>query len=72
VVDVYGFDRRFSLLFVSEYEIDPAGEGPPNVLWLQRLSVDEYEESRIVATPRRELHVVHSELALLHDAKVET
>lgn len=69
--DIDGLDGGFALLLEAEHQIDPLAQRLGHLVRLQRLAVNEDEESRVVPGPRGQVHVVHP-LAVLPDAEIET
>ena len=59
VEDVDRFDGSRTGLFVTEDQVDPVVQVVAHPTRLERLPMDQDEQSRVAQTPRRQLHIVH-------------
>lgn len=69
--DVDGVDSRFAFLLEPEHEVDPLAQRLGDLVRLQSLPVDQDEQTRVVAGPWRQIHMIHS-LAVLPNTKIKT
>lgn len=68
---VDGMDGRLPLLLVPEHQVHPLADVLGHVVRLQRLAMDEDEESRVVPRPRRQVDVIHP-LTILTHSEIKT
>lgn len=71
VEHVDGLHGGFAFLLEPEHQVDPLAQSLGHLVRLQRLPVDQDEETRVVSGPRRQVHVVDP-LAVLPDTEIET
>ena len=69
--DIDGLDCSFAFLLEPEHQVDPLAQRLGDLLGLQRLSVDQDEQTRVVASPGRQVHVIHP-LAVLTYPEIKT
>lgn len=70
VEDIDGLYGSLALLLEPEDQVNPLAQRLRHLVRLQRLPVDEDEEARVAAGPRRQVHVVDP-VAVLTNSKVE-
>lgn len=71
VEDVDGLDSSFAFLLEPENQVDPLAQCLGDLVRLQRLSVDQDEETWVVAGPGRQVHMIHP-LTILTNTKIKT
>lgn len=69
--DVDGVDGGFAFLLEPEHQVDPLAQRLGHLVRLQRLPVDQDEQTGVVASPGRQIHMVYP-LAILTNAKIKT
>lgn len=71
VEDVDGLDSSFAFLLETEHQVDPLAQCLGDLVRLQRLSVDQDEQTWVVAGPGRQVHMIHP-LTILTYTKIKT
>lgn len=70
VEDIDGLDRSFAFLLEPKHQVDPLAQRLGDLVRLQRLAVDQDEESRVVSGPGGQIDVVHP-LAILTNTEIK-
>lgn len=71
VEDVDGLDSSFAFLLEPKHQVDPLAQCLGDLVRLQRLSVDQDEQTRVVAGPGRQIHMINP-LTILTNTKIKT
>lgn len=71
VEDVDGLDGGFAFLFKPKHQVDPLAQRLGDLVRLQRLTVDQNEETRVVAGPGGQIHMIYPLTVLTHP-KIKT
>jgi len=69
--DIDGVDSCFAFLLEPKHQVDPLAQSLGDLVRLERLPVDQDEQTWVVAGPRRQIHMIHS-LTILTNTKIKT
>lgn len=69
--DVDGLDGSFAFLLEPKHQVDPLAQRLGDLVRLQRLSMDQNEQTWVIAGPGWQINVVHP-LSILTNTKIKT
>lgn len=69
--DVDGVDSCFAFLLEPKHQVDPLAQCLGDLVRLQRLPVDQDEQTWVVAGPGWQIHMIHP-LTILTNTKIKT